>query len=102
MDYKYQLVIQFPSNGMTDDAVDALFELESALEGVDGDFEVDGNDLGSEEMNLFVQTSDPKATLEILRTHIQVTFPWRAAYRDIDGDQFTILHPEGLTTFTVA
>jgi hypothetical protein len=99
-----QLVLQWSASSLEDhnavvkiqdDLTDALSEI--------GD--VDGYDFGSGEMNIFIYVNDPrtafnqtKATLEAHGRLVNV----RAAYRDVDGEDFTVLWPEGLSTFEVS
>jgi hypothetical protein len=66
---------------------------------------VDGHDLGSREMNLFVVTDDPNAFFaqvkEILRAQVY-GHVCSARYRKADGSRYTILWPKHLTQFDVA
>lgn len=100
---KYQLVLQWPAFSQADhDAVVMMTdELERALSGA---ADVDGWDFGSGEMNIFVYTDDPHAALNhakaTLETHGALG-EVRAAYRDVEGDDFTVLWPEELITFEV-
>jgi len=68
--------------------------------------DVDGHDCGSGETNIFIFTSDPAATFWRIRQLLKqegrldaVT----AAYREADGEEYTVLWPEGTTQeFTIA
>ena len=65
---------------------------------------VDGHDLGSGQMNLFVDTTDPVPTFEDVRRVLASTARWpdaRAAFRDADGDVWTVLWPAGHDHFAV-
>jgi hypothetical protein len=99
---KYQLVLQFKE---TDLGYDDMIALEDALIAVlEGSAEVDGHDAGSGEINFFVLTDDPMACFEkakaSLVTHSNHDF--KAAYREVAGDKYTIVWPHGLKEFAVA
>jgi hypothetical protein len=91
---KYQLVLQFPLSESSD--FDALIEFETRLTfELGSEHVVDGHDLGSSEMNVFIHTDSPeiafeKATL-ILGEHLSATI--KAAYRAMDSDQYQWIHP---------
>jgi len=93
----YQLVLQFSGDTLAD--YDAMVALEDRLiEDLSHSAKVDGHDCGSGETNIFIITSDPVATFWRVRQTLRqegrlesVT----AAYRPIDGEQFTVLWPEG-------
>jgi hypothetical protein len=93
----YQLVLQFRGDTMPDyDAVVALEEVLTAELGDSAD--VDGHDVGSGETNIFIFTSDPQQTFEQAKPLLErrrclqsVT----AAYREADGEEYTVIWPEG-------
>lgn len=93
----YQLVLQFAGDTLAD--YDAMIALENQLiEDLGHSAKVDGHDCGSGETNIFIFTSDPSVTFWRVRHTLQregrlqsVT----AAYRPVDGEQFTVLWPEG-------
>jgi hypothetical protein len=95
----YQLVLQFRGDSLDD--LDAMVALEDDLIEEFGDTaDVDGHDVGSGETNIFIFTADPtrtfqqaKPVLERRRSLGSVT----AAYRRIDGEEFTVIWPEGST-----
>ena len=101
----YQLVLQFRGDSLDD--FDAMVALEEELTEELGDSaDVDGHDVGSGETNIFILTSDPAGTFEratpvLARTQrLQAV---TAAYRRVDGEQFTVIWPEGSTNeFRVA
>ena len=100
---KYQLILQF--NGKTENDFDKLVEIEEKLEdGLHGIAEVDGHDFGSEEMNIFILTNEPKkifaSTQEILKNS-NLFSNVRAAYRENTGSEYKILWPEDLDEFLV-
>lgn len=95
----YQLVLQFRGDSLDDYDTMIGFEddLIAELKGV---AKVDGQDMGSGEANIFILTSDPRGTLEraksVLkrRKRLETTI---AAYRPADGENYTIIWPEGST-----
>jgi|ERR1700736_2246413 len=107
MAWKYSLVIQFPLEHDDDlDRFDSITQFEDELtESLAADADVDGHDAGAGEMNIFVFSNTPQKTFErtqmLLHSHPGLS-DYRAAYRDVDGEGYTILWPPGLTAFTVA
>jgi hypothetical protein len=103
MTMKYQLVLQWPASTIA--AYDALVEFEDMLrENLSEESRVDGHDLGSGEMNIFILTNKPESTFESAKDILQSQALWtqaRASYREIDGDDYTILWPADLKKFKV-
>jgi hypothetical protein len=101
---KYQLVLQWPAASIKD--YDTLIEIEDVLtEKLDDGSDVDGHDAGSGEMNIFIHTDDPQTTFSAVKRAIGTRDFWvdaRVAYRELAGNTFTVLWPDGLTEFTVA
>lgn len=93
----YQLVLQFRGDSLAD--YDAMVALENDLITELGDSaDVDGHDVGSGETNIFIITADPvrafrqsRVVLERKRCLEAVT----AAYRAVDGEEYTVIWPEG-------
>jgi hypothetical protein len=100
---KYQLVLQFPGNSMED--FDRLVAVEDRLMEELADLAtVDGHDFGSGEFNIFVLTDDPKTVFDKSYTIVLnqgVANAMRAAYREMDGEDYVILWPSTLTEFNV-
>jgi hypothetical protein len=100
---KYQLVFQWDSSSLAD--YDKLIEIENAMiQGLDGDHDVDGHDEGSGQMNIFIQTDDPKNAFGQSRAILSNCDAWkgvRIAYRQVSGNSYTILWPKGLAEFKV-
>jgi len=94
---KYQLVLQFRGDTLAD--YDTMVALEDRLiEDLGHSAKVDGHDCGSGETNIFIHTSDPAATFWVVRQTLQRDGKLdtvRAAYRDIAGDSYTVIWPEG-------
>lgn len=105
---RFQLVIQFSAEDGDIAAFDRLTHLEERIDAVltdDANDVVDGHDYGSGEMNIFILTNTPAETFARIRGIVDEQGPkaqFRAAYRDLDEDEFTILWPAGLETFDVA
>ncbi|MCJ8271459.1 MAG: hypothetical protein MJK04_18935 [Psychrosphaera sp.] len=56
---KYQLVVQFSGESVED--YDLLIKMEDTLEeNIVGESEVDGHDMGCNEMNIFIYTNQPQ------------------------------------------
>lgn len=63
---RYQLVLQF--RGDTLDDLDEIVELEDSLvDQLPKSAEVDGHDVGSDEVNIFIHTSEPIGTFAAIR-----------------------------------
>jgi len=65
---------------------------------------VDGHDIGSGEMNIFIFTEDPKATFERVKNIGSIPNHMnnlKAGYREVGEDDFVPLYPEGLDHFSV-
>jgi hypothetical protein len=92
---KYQLALQFPGRSATD--YDTMVELEAALIAALGETaEVDGHDVGTDTMNLFIVTDNPAATFAqvkpVLERHEQLEWA-TAAYREAEVDRYTVIWP---------
>ena len=102
---KYHLTLQFRGGSLDD--CDAMIALEDELTEELGDSaDVDGHDVGSGETNIFIHTSDPSATFQRVRPVLERTQCLQtvtAAYREADGEHYTVIWPEGSKRkFTVA
>lgn len=96
---RYQLVLQFRGDSLAD--YDQMVALEDRLiDDLGHSAKVDGHDCGSGETNIFIFTTDPAATF--WRVRQTLTQEGRletvtAAYRDVEGERYTVLWPEGST-----
>jgi hypothetical protein len=92
---RYQLVLQFAANTLTD--YDELVALESQLTDVLGNGAVDGHDMGSGEANIFIHATDPQDTsrqlVPILERSGHISHV-TAAYRRTNEDRYHVLWPE--------
>jgi len=101
---EYMLVLQWPSSS-TAKELDQLISLEDQIrEDIGKCGNVDGHDIGSGEMNIFIFTEDPKATFERVRNI--GSFPnhmsnLKAGYREVGEDDFVPLYPVDLEHFSV-
>jgi hypothetical protein len=99
---RYQLVLQWPSTVPKND-FDQLIEIEDVLiERLTEQNTVDGHDIGSGEMNVFILTDDPQSSFVEITALLEPHKMWssmRAAYREIQDDQYTVLWPHHLTHF---
>jgi len=94
LETRYQLVLQFPITDTSGLDFDRLTRLESELDGANGLYEVDGNDIGSGEMNIFLLTDEPDEAFNAVKLRIPTACRWRAAYRDQNGDDFSPDSPD--------
>ncbi len=91
---QYQLVLQFPLGEDSD--FDGLIELETKLTfELGSEHDVDGHDFDSGEMNIFIHTDNPNDAFKkiALLLNDQLSSILKAAYRKIDSDRYTWLHP---------
>lgn len=100
----FQLVLQFQASSLADfDSLTAFEDvLTNSLSTAD---EVDGHDFGSGEFNIFILSNNPTKAFEAAEKIRQKELPDRipnAAYREIDGEDFVILWPPELKSFSVA
>jgi hypothetical protein len=104
MPAEYQLVFQLRGSSQLD--FEEMLGLEQELRSEIGDLgEVDGHDVGQGEMNIFVLTTSPIHCFEHVRSVRGVARAMprlKVAYRRLDSDDYEVLHPPGLHTFTVA
>jgi hypothetical protein len=66
---------------------------------------VDGHDIGAGEMNVFIDTDDPKGTFEKTMSLIQGEYDLKelmVGYRNFEDNHHTPVFPPGLTVFRVA
>jgi hypothetical protein len=95
----YQLVLQFKGNAILD--FDSLVTLEDNLQRiVEPTAEVDGHDIGSGEVNIFVLTADPVATFQqakSLLSDASLLHKVGVAYRELRSDKHIVVWPESST-----
>ena len=100
---KYQLVVQCPE-GLYED-IDAIAEMEDRLDESLVDAEVDGHDIGSGEINIFIHTNNPVNTLKAVEQLLdaeQIDMAYiKIAYREIGTDKYIPLWPVDLADFSV-
>jgi hypothetical protein len=100
---KYQLALQFPSSSDAD--YDRLISFEDKIEGGLGDLGVvDGHDIGSGEMNIFIHTDDPQAAFDRSKLLLGLGDDMgelKAGYRLFDQEEYVPIHPKGLKRFSV-
>ena len=93
----FQLVLQFVGHACP--ALEDLVALEDELQGhMPSNAVVDGHDIGSDEANIFVLTSDPAVTfsamIPVLRERGRLK-GLRVAYRAEASEDYVNLWPEG-------
>ncbi len=103
MQVRYVLVLQWP--GSSEAEFDALISMEDKLTEPLGDHSsVDGHEFGTGEMNIFVESDDPAEAFSVATATLGDSLRWaevRAAFRDQADDAYTILWPQGPSTFSV-
>ena len=101
---KYQLVLQWPASTIAD--YDAMVAIEGLLiEGLSNDNQVDGHDVGSGEINIFIITNNPERAFSEVRRVLGERDIWsdaRVAYREVAKTEYTPLWPSDLKDFSVA
>lgn len=100
---KYQLVIQLPEETYGD--LDWIADLEDHLDSSIVDAEVDGHDIGSGEVNIFIHANNVINIYKIVKSVLEVNGVEldniKIAYREIDQNDYTPLWPENLVGFKV-
>lgn len=95
----YQLVLQFRGEDCLD--FDEMVSLEDEIQKIVAPIaDVDGHDVGSNEMNIFILTADPVATFEQakpLLSAVSLLEKVSVAYRGLRFDDFTVLWPQSST-----
>jgi len=99
---KYRLVIQVPIASTGD--FDRLIEAEERIDALLKDLgRVHGHETGSGEGNLFIDTDTPELTLQKALPCLDEKSRdlAKAAYRETEGETYSILWPPGLKEFRV-
>lgn len=100
---KYQLVLQLPASSVMD--YREMIEIEETIiEGFCELGDVDGRDAGAGQMNIFILTNEPQLAFERIKALLEpknAMFDFRVAYREIKKNDYTIIHPSGLTHFAI-
>ncbi|MCC5792420.1 MAG: hypothetical protein JJT82_07430 [Legionellaceae bacterium] len=101
---KYQLVIQFPEELFEE--IDEIADLEDRLDESLFDAEVDGHDIGSGEINLFIHTHHAVTTYEIVKNILEaesINLKYvNIAYREIGSKPYIALWPKNLEILSVS
>jgi len=93
---KYQLVLQFPTAEIED--FDRLLSIELQLITLLGDkHNVEGHDLGAEEMNIFIHTDDPNGAFDIVKNMLTPLelHTVKAVFREMNEGGYIVVWPEG-------
>jgi len=100
---KYKLVLQWPYPSSSDGV--GLLSTEGLTEKAIGELGVvDGHDIGSGEMNVFVHTKKPRSAFEKAKPllFLMGQLPeMKAGYRDFDEDDYAPIWPAELDPFAV-
>jgi hypothetical protein len=98
---KYQLVLQFAAHSEADFLRLVAFQDRLDQELGEAHF-VDGNDFGLGKFNIFILTDDAPAAFEAaisIARSLPLKDEMRAAFRALEGDDYSILWPKDLKTF---
>ena len=89
------LALQFRGDDLPD--FDSMINLEGELASCLGTTaQVDGHDMGSGEINIFIITAEPKKTFLLVKPLLERSQGFetlRAAYRGLDSEEYTMLWP---------
>jgi hypothetical protein len=103
---KYYLVVQWKNSEMTlDDVIEMERSLELRLSQAGLSAKFSGNDVGTNEMNLFVRCDDPARVFNVIRGATEQSGQFvgvRAAYRLPNGENYTAVWPADMADFEVS
>jgi hypothetical protein len=104
MDFKGQIVFQWPASSLED--YDLLIAIEETIrKGLGPIGLVDGHDIGAGEMDVFIHTNDPKGAFEKTMSLIQGKYDLKelmVGYRNFADDDYIPMFPPGLSIFRVS
>ena len=93
---KYQLVLQFDGSSIED--FDKMLKLELDLSlALKGEHNVEGHEFRSRELNIFINTDNPKKAFEISKEILDNAGIEKvvAAYKSFDCEEYAVIYPEG-------
>ena len=100
---RYQLVLQFAADSLED--YDHPVALEDRLiEELKKAATIDGHDFGLGEFNIFIFANDPATVFDKAHGIVidqDVPNVFQSTYREMNGENYTILWPSSLTEFNV-
>jgi hypothetical protein len=98
---KFQMALQFKEEL----GFDKLIEMEDLIrKHFDQEADIDGHDIGSGEMNIFIYTNFPEDLLKkiLVLPELQTEISeMKAAYRKIHGNIYTCMWPTTLKSFNI-
>lgn len=101
---KYQLAIQLSEKEYSD--LDLIIDLEDELEDSLPEDDIDGHDIGTGEINIYIHTNSPTKTLQTALTLLeQKRFDLKkikVGYRDFNDEYYTPMWPDNLEKFNVS
>jgi hypothetical protein len=99
----HELVLQWPASSIDD--YDVMVDMEEELiEKLSAGSKVDGHDAGSGEVNIFIHTDDPERAFQEVKSFLSRHPGWsgvRAAHRNFEAEDYTIIWPVGLREFDI-
>lgn len=99
---KYLLVLQLPEVMLSyEDILELENKLISELKGL---ALVDGHDFGVGEINFFIMTNEAQTIFEKIKPLFmgESMKQLKAAFREVDGEDYQIIYPPNLKTFSVS
>ena len=100
---KYQLIVQFSEDLYGN--LEWIADMEDILAESLPEAEIDGHDMGSGEVNIFIHTNNPvetfEATKNVLKEQGVVLEDIKIAYKEMYGNIYTCLWPKGLNEFKI-
>lgn len=93
----YQLIIQFQLTDASVDDFDRLIMIENELRIILKDkHELDGHDLGSDKMNIFIHTDDPDDAIKLAKNVLSEKDLETVliAFKEMKGEAYSVLWPE--------
>lgn len=95
----YQLVLQFQGDSLAD--YDQLIAVEESLiNALANSADVDGHDVGHGEANIFIVTPDPARSFRCVHAvllDMDLLQVVTVAFREIKGNRYKVIWPEGST-----
>ncbi len=101
---RYQLVLQWNASSIND--YDDMIWVEEAIKnGIRHVASVEGHDVGTGQVNLFLNTNEPYRAFDEIKRILgsrDFMIGLRAAFREQSESDYRIIYPIGLASFSVA
>ncbi len=93
----YQLTLRFPLADASADDFDHIIMIENELGIIlKGKHDVDGHELGTEEMNIFIHTNDPNEAFDLAKNILSEKDleTILVAFKEMKGEEYSVIWPE--------